>query len=280
MFHHSVCADSERNQRVQYPSGRPARVVTPDQVTAQNIRDEKDRMKPENNTHIPEPVIKRYSSYLMYLERLSEEGSEWVSSRQIADDLQLTSSTVRHDLSYLAFSGICKRGYETEKLEGILQETLGADKIAAVAIVGGGNLGRALALHLEDPRKGFQVRAVFDSNTQLVGKPIGELLTSPMNELTKTVKNKKIRIGAIAVPPRAAQKVADKLVNAGVQGILNLTPVHVNAPGKIPVVNARILANLQRLAYLMKNNKKKTTSETPSRKPHQANAANVKPPRI
>ena len=209
-------------------------------------------MAEAQNARIPAPVVQRLTQYLVHLEGLRQEAVEWVSSREIAAALGLTSSTVRQDLSYLEFSGTSKRGYETAKLERALHLELGADRESNVVIVGAGNLGRALALHGEFGRRGFMIRAVFDSAPHVVGKRIGGVRVRSMAELEPTVRDESVDIGVIAVPGAAAQEVGDALVKAGVRGLLNLTPAHVTAPPPVAVVDARIVASLQELSYLMK----------------------------
>ena len=92
------------------------------------------------------------------------DGGEWVRSSQIARALQLTSSTVRQDLSYLDFAGVSKRGYQARGLEQALAGALGADRIWNMLVVGAGNLGRALIMHEEFRRRGFVLRAVCDAD--------------------------------------------------------------------------------------------------------------------
>ena len=201
---------------------------------------------------IPHPVVQRLTKYLVYAQRLNTEGVEWVLSQEMADALGLTSSTVRQDLSYLEFSGVSKRGYETAKLELALQKELGADKTANVVIVGIGNLGRALALHGELERRGFMICGVFDADKRIVGKKIGKLVVADMEQLSTVVREGNVDIGMIAVPPSAAQEVADRLADAGVRGILNLTLAHVHAAEHVSVVDVRLVASLQELLHAVR----------------------------
>lgn len=200
---------------------------------------------------LPPPVIHRLPHYLAHVERLREDGVTWVSSREIAKALGLTSSTVRQDLSHLAFSGIAHRGYQTDQLESALSRTLGVDRRVNIVIVGAGNLGRALTLHEEFGRHGLVVCGLFDANPRVVGEPIGGLRVLPVSELARVVHDSRVAVGMIAVPANSAQTVADALVHAGVRGILNLTPAHVRVPESVASKDARILAILQELVCLM-----------------------------
>lgn len=201
---------------------------------------------------IPASVVRRMPKYLTHAQQLRQAGMEWVSSSELADALSLTSSTVRQDLSHIDFSGISKRGYSTAGLEAALASTLGADHEICCVVVGAGNLGRALALHEEFLRQSFKICAIFDSNTALHGKRVGKLVVQGMDELPGVVCGLDVDIGIVAVPPEVAQQVADRLILAGVRGVLNLTTAHLVVPRNVSVVDARILASLRELAYAVK----------------------------
>jgi redox-sensing transcriptional repressor len=173
------------------------------------------------------------------------------SGRQ-GDALGLTSSTVRQDLSYIDYQGVSKRGYATAGLETSLAQTLGADHTISCVVVGAGNLGRALALHDEFARQGFMIRAIFDNNAAIIGRKIGKLVVQGMDELSGVICGQDVDIGIITVPPAAAQQVADRLILAGVRGLLNFTTAHILVPRKVAIVDARILASLRELAYAVK----------------------------
>ncbi len=203
---------------------------------------------------IPGSVIRRLPKYLTFAQRLRQSHVEWVSSSELAEALGLTSSTVRQDLSHIDFSGISKRGYSTAGLEAALAATLGADHEICCVVVGAGNLGRALALHEEFLHQSFKICAIFDSNPALLGKRVGKLTVRAMDELSGVICGQDVDIGIVAVPPVVAQQVADRLIVAGVRGLLNLTTAHLVVPRKVSVVDARILASLRELAYAVKVN--------------------------
>jgi len=201
---------------------------------------------------IPRSVIRRFPRYLWRIQELREAGECWVSSQALAEALGVTSSTVRQDLSHVDFRGVAKRGYELERLEAVLAQFLGVGIDRVVVIVGAGNLGMSLARHQRFARRGFHVVGIFDTDPRVVGRRVGELTVSAMAALSQTVRKRKVELGMIAVPPAAAQAVADQLVRAGVKGLLNLAPTHVTAPPAIPVVDARIAASLLELSCAVK----------------------------
>jgi redox-sensing transcriptional repressor len=187
---------------------------------------------------------------------LIEEGREWISSRELAEALDVTSSTVRQDLSCLDIIGTARRGYRTADLEAAVMKLLGRDRESNMVIVGAGNLGRALALHQEFPRQGFTVCGLFDSSPAVVGREFGTLTVQSMTDLPGTVSERNVEIGVIAVPPGAAQEVADELVASGVQGVLNMSCAHVRTPEGVSVVEARMFSSLSLLSYAIKAWKK------------------------
>lgn len=194
---------------------------------------------------------RRLTRYLAYVQDLCAREIEWVSSQELAHGLGLTSSTVRQDMSHVDFSGISKRGYETSGLEEVLKSVLGCDRAWRVVVVGAGNLGMALARHVEFERRGFIIEALFDSDPKKVGRKAGSLAVRAEHELIDFVHREHIDVGVIAVPASAAQTVADKLICAGVKGLLNLALVHLVAPKKVAVVDSRIVANLMELTHLI-----------------------------
>jgi redox-sensing transcriptional repressor len=201
---------------------------------------------------IPTSLIHRLPKYLTLMQALSKDGQKWVSSQELARALGLTSSTVRQDLSHLDYSGTPKRGYETESLEKILAEVLGSDISRGMVVVGAGNIGRAIASHQDFCTRGFMILGIFDSNPALFGSKVGSLVVQGMDALPGVVRKRNIDIGVVAVPAAAAQKVADQLVSAGVRGLLNLACTHIHTTENVPVVEVRLIAGLQELAYAIK----------------------------
>ena len=206
-------------------------------------------------TSVPIPVIRRLSHYLQHVRMQIELGQEWISSLELAEALEVTSSTVRQDLSWLDISGTAKRGYRTNDLEQTILTLIGRDRGSNTIIVGAGNLGRALALHGEFARQGFVICGIFDSSRRVVGKKVGKLVVQGIDELPRLVKEKEVDIGVIAVPAKSAQAVADQLVNAGVQGLLNMSCAHVRTVEGVSVVEARMFSSLSLLSYAIKARK-------------------------
>jgi redox-sensing transcriptional repressor len=204
---------------------------------------------------VPIPVIRRLSHYQQYVHSQIVEGREWISSLELAEALEVTSSTVRQDLSWLDISGIAKRGYKIEDLEIAILELIGRDQDSNIVIVGAGNLGRALALHDEFARQGFIVCGVFDSSPRVIGRKVGKMVVQGIDELPRSVRDNNVDIGVAAVPAKSAQTVADQLVSAGVKGVLNMSCAHVRTPNGVSVVEALMYSSLSLLSYAIKARK-------------------------
>jgi redox-sensing transcriptional repressor len=203
----------------------------------------------KQKSHVPQSVIRRLTRYLSQIQALRDSGDEWVSSQGLAEALDLTSSTVRQDLSHIDVSGISRKGYQISDLERSLKKILGADLVWKAVVVGAGNLGRALAAHEDFSRKGFEICAIVDRDKSKIGKRVGPLTVQPLRKLPILIGEEGISIGVLAVPESAAQSVADILIASGIHGLLNMSLAHIIAPSRVPVVDARMVASLQELSH-------------------------------
>lgn len=200
-------------------------------------------------SRIPRPTAKRLSLYLRELESLDERGQNTISSKQLGATLGLTDAQVRKDLAFFGQFGHPGIGYKTSELISQLRKILGTDRSWNAAIVGAGNIGRALMPYARFRRKGFEIVAVFDADSSVVGTVIAGHKVRPMSDLPALVRERNILIGIVAVPAPGAQDVADALIRAGVKGILNFAPVRLEVSDDITVVSVDFLLSLEQLAF-------------------------------
>jgi redox-sensing transcriptional repressor len=198
---------------------------------------------------IPRPTVKRLSLYLRELEALADRDLQTLSSKQLGDTLGLTDAQVRKDLAFFGQFGHPGIGYKVSELIKELRKILGTDRQWNAAIVGAGNIGRALMPYARFRRKGFEIVAVFDADAKVVGSVVTGHKVRPMNDLASLVKERNIQIGIIAVPADGAQRVADALIEAGVRGILNFAPVRLDVHKKVSVTSVDFLLSLEQLAF-------------------------------
>jgi redox-sensing transcriptional repressor len=202
-----------------------------------------------NKPRIPRPTVKRLSLYLRELEPLADRDLQTLSSKQLGDALGLTDAQVRKDLAFFGQFGHPGIGYKVSELIKELRKILGTDRQWNAAIIGAGNIGRALMPYTRFRRKGFEIVAVFDGDSKVVGTTVAGHKVRPMSDLKSLVKDRNIQIGIIAVPAQAAQQVADALIDAGVRGILNFAPVRLDVHKKVSVASVDFLLSLEQLAF-------------------------------
>lgn len=206
--------------------------------------------KPENVAKLaPRPVVTRLSLYLRQLEILQAVGETCVSSNKIAKILQLSDAQVRKDLAFFGQFGHPGIGYKIDELQFSIRKALGTDKLWPLAIVGFGNLGRALMRYREFDRHGFHIAAVFDIDPRKIGSSVNDLEIYPLAMLGEVCKKQGISIAALTVPAEVAQEVAIEIINSGIRGILNFAPVVLRVPEAVSVVSVDLSVQLEQLVY-------------------------------
>lgn len=203
---------------------------------------------------ISESTIRRLSKYYRSLEHLIEKGIETVSSDELAEMDGITSAQVRKDLSFFGTFGKRGLGYNTKSLKKQIADILGLNRTWNVVIVGAGNIGRALAAYEEFRKQGFHIRLMLDADPQKIGATIHGIKIEDINKAKELIPKKKIDIAIIAVPAKAAQKVADVLVNAGVRAILNFAPRSLKVPEHVFIKNENMAIEIEALSYYLTNN--------------------------
>jgi redox-sensing transcriptional repressor len=198
---------------------------------------------------IPRPTVKRLSLYLRELEAIVERDQHTISSKQLAAALGLTDAQVRKDFAYFGQFGHPGIGYRINDLISRLRKILGTDRRWNAAIVGAGNIGRALLPYGRFARKGFDIVGIFDNDPKVIGTKIAGHAVRSMDELPKLIRQREIKIGIVAVPAAHAQEVADKFIDAGVLGILNFAPVRLEVHDVVSVVSVDFSLSLEQLAF-------------------------------
>ncbi len=201
----------------------------------------------------PKAVVSRLSLYLRELQHLVRDGHETTSSSQLGSLLGFSDAQVRKDLAYFGHFGYPGIGYRCEELITAIRRILGTDQHWSVAIVGTGNLGRALLGYKGFGNQNFRIVAAFDVDPQKVGGVIDGVRVYHIDEAASVVKQNRIRLAMIVVPAPSAQSVADKLVAAGVEGIVNFAPVTINLPEGVTQVGVDLAIELEQLSFAVAN---------------------------
>lgn len=173
---------------------------------------------------VPKPAAQRISLYLRYLEAQAAQGKETISSRELGSALGLTAAQVRKDLGHFGQFGHPGVGYRLADLIPRVRKIIGTDRIWKVALVGMGNLGSALSRYRGFEARGFQITALFDHDPSVIGREFPQGRVHSMEDLERVVGELGIELGILAVPIEAAQEVAERMGQAGIQGILNFAP--------------------------------------------------------
>jgi redox-sensing transcriptional repressor len=200
---------------------------------------------------IPAGVIERLPLYLNVLIHLRHEGECTVSSARLGELTDTNPAQIRRDLTQFGSFGKRGIGYDVVTLIDRIQRILGSDHTHRLVLVGAGNLGSAIAGYNGLRQHGFIVSAVFDSDPGRIGSRLGDLVVRDSAEMERVVGEQGIHIGVLAVPPEAAQSVADRLAASGIKVILNYTPVVVRVPSNVTVHNTDPVQELLHTLYYL-----------------------------
>ena len=173
----------------------------------------------------PKAVVGRMSLYLRQLETYQRQGFTTVSSSQLGQPLSIKNAQVRKDLAFFGQFGHPGIGYRIPDLIDALRHILGIDQDWPLALVGMGNLGRALLRYRGFKTRGFHVVALFDNDPHKIGQKHDGMVVEPVESLRNAVGLRKIKLAILCVPADSAQRVAELLVAGGIRGILNFAPV-------------------------------------------------------
>jgi redox-sensing transcriptional repressor len=201
------------------------------------------------NRRIPEATVVRLPIYQRILSDLRRGGVTTVSSEQLASLARVNAAKVRKDLSLLGSFGTRGTGYDASFLEAQIDRALGVDRDWPVAVVGLGNLGRALVNSEGFSSHGFRVVAMFDVDPEVVGQKIGSVVVQHIDELETAGRELRPAIGVIATPGDAAQAVTDGLVEIGVRSILNFAPRVLTVPLHVMVRYVDLSIELQVMSF-------------------------------
>lgn len=207
----------------------------------------------ESEGAVPKAVVNRLSLYLRELLRLMRDGHQTTSSSHLGNLLGFTDAQVRKDLAYFGHFGYPGIGYRCQELIDAIRRILGTDRSWPVAMVGVGNLGRALLGYRGFGQQNFRIVAAFDVDNSKVGDPIDNVPVYHLDKLPEIVRQQKIKLGMVVVPAAAAQMVADKLVAAGVEGIVNFAPVTISLPPTVSSVGVDLAMELEQLSFAVVN---------------------------
>ncbi|MCK5131805.1 MAG: redox-sensing transcriptional repressor Rex [Candidatus Sabulitectum sp.] len=198
---------------------------------------------------ISDRTIERLSLYRWLLEMRIDPGTVNLFSHQLASMACVSPAQLRRDLMAIGYSGSPGKGYLVKDLARSIGSVLDGSEPSRVALVGMGNLGRAIVSFLRGRKSHLQIVATFDTDCRKTGRVISGCRCYNQDQIEEIVEKEKISVAVVTVPSGAAQMVADRLVNAGVTGILNYAPVPLKLPDCVYLENRDVTAALEKVAY-------------------------------
>ena len=207
---------------------------------------------------IPKAVVGRLSLYLREVQHLIRDGKETTNSTELGKLLGVTDAQVRKDLAHFGQFGHPGVGYRCQELVAAIKNIMGTNTTWNVALIGIGNLGRALLRYKGFHEQGFQIVAAFDVDDDVIGIKVEGVDVYHIQDLAEVVKEQSIRLAAISVPSLAAQAVVDQVVEVGIEGILNFAPVTINVPSQVRVIGVDLAMELEQLAFTVVNRDSKS----------------------
>ncbi len=186
---------------------------------------------------------------------LNEEGKDKVSSTELSEAVQVDSASIRRDFSYFGALGKRGYGYDVKNLLSFFKKILNQDTLTNVALIGVGNLGRALLNYNFKRSNNIRISCAFDINKEITGRILSGVPVYDMDDLKQQLSDQQITIAILTVPSTAAQKTTDEMVDAGVKGIMNFTPIRLSAPADVRVQNVDLATELQTLIYFLDSDK-------------------------
>lgn len=206
-----------------------------------------------NENQVPLPALERLSTYIRCLMQLEHEGVDSVSSQDMERFSGVSAAQFRKDLSYFGEFGKRGIGYNVRDLRGRIAQLLHVDQNQNVVLVGAGNLGAALIAYPGWHSYHFRIAAVFDRDPAKIGKSIRRVPVHHIDTLTEANREMNARIGIVAVPAWEAQDVADRLVAAGFNALINFAPIKLTVPRQVIIREVCFICELAVLSHLIHN---------------------------
>jgi redox-sensing transcriptional repressor len=201
---------------------------------------------------LPAKTVERLSQYRRTLLIANASGKHHVFSHELAAMLHITSVQVRRDIMLIGYSGTLRQGYDVKELIEIIGKIIDSKEGQKVAVIGIGNLGRAIIGYFSGKRTKLTVVAGFDVNPEKIERAYAGVWCYHFDRLTEVIKQENITIAVLTVPAVDAANVGDLLVKAGIKGILNFTPKPINVPSNVHLEEYDIITSLEKLAYFVK----------------------------
>jgi len=206
---------------------------------------------------LPEKTIERLSQYRRSLFNCFDSGKTHIYSHELAEMHNITAVQVRRDIMFIGYSTSNRKGYDVSELIKVISRIIDPQEILNVAVVGLGNLGKAVSTYFIGKRPQLNLVATFDLDPKKIGNNIAGVECYSIDRIREIIIGKNISIGILTVPMYSAQDMAKALIQAGIKGILNFTTVILNVPESIYLEEYDMITSIEKVAYFVKNQPKR-----------------------
>ena len=210
-----------------------------------------------NKPNISSSVIKRLPRYYRFLEELKKKNINRISSKELSELMGLTASQIRQDLNCFGGFGQQGYGYNVSLLHSEIARILGIDNLANAILIGAGNLGNAVASHIEFEKKGCCLTGIFDIKPELCGKKIGGIQVMHIDNLENFCRLHKPEAAVLCIPQSAAAEISERLLSIGIRAFWNFSHYDIKTDKyeNVIVENVHLADSLMILSYKMNNSK-------------------------
>lgn len=205
------------------------------------------------NNYISMSVVRRLPRYYRFLYDLKENGVTRISSRELSQRMGLTASQIRQDLNCFGGFGQQGYGYMVEQLYQEIGHILGMDRLSNTVLLGAGNMGKAIANHMDFENRGIHLVGIFDDSPEVIGQEIRGLSVQPTERLEEICAAAHPEVAILCIPKEAAPGIVERLIQQGVRGFWNFSHYDiVYTYPDIVVENVHLGDSLMTLSYQLK----------------------------
>jgi len=205
---------------------------------------------------LPGKTVERLSEYRRVLLGLLAEGRSYIYSYELASLLHITAVQVRRDLMLIGYSSGIRKGYDIKELVETIGRIIDFEEGLNIAIIGMGNLGRAVASYFRGKRSKLNLIAAFDNDPQKINKVISGIKCYDASSMEQAIRDMNISIAILTVPPDFAKSICEAAVRYGIKGILNFTTVSLKVPPEVHLEEYDMITSIEKVAYFVKENLK------------------------
>ena len=202
--------------------------------------------------NLPDKTVERLSQYRRSLNDQLEKGITHIFSHEIANLLHITPVQVRRDIMLIGYSGTLRKGYDIKEMVDLIGRILDTEDGQKIAVIGLGNLGKAMIHYLQEKKSKLDIVAAFDINPDKINKSYSEVFCYHFDRLEEIIGSQSIKIGIITTPPEVVPEIAKRLNDAGIKGILNFTPKPLSHQEGVYLEEYDMITSLEKVAYFVK----------------------------